>query len=347
MRPLLLITLALILGCNGSGSTPFNNSAYDVGGERSLYVVSGACYGGGVTTSTGPANTVAKYNLNTGALEKVVVDYNVLAPGDSPVAIQDYDNDRLLVLVENTGGRRVDLVNKNDGTVSTYLVNTTALGTVLRSFAMLTDLSLLVSKSGSIEKFNSGKARVMIGANAFVNNPAGVCATSTTLISSVVVHGTGKIIFTHAGATPNNRIAVVSANGYSVAGDCLAGTAGPVTTALPTRALLHSSGKLLVAFGSTTLTSNFIYSYDFNGSTGAITNPIAAYRDGGSIVNGPSAMVENPTTGDVLVANVTSTYNTIEKFRYNAGGTLTRVSGGTFIPSGIYTRCVADMKVMH
>ena len=344
---ILIVTLVpLLSSCGEESSAPFNDAALGNYNAKSLYVVSGSCYGGGVTVSTGPANTIAKFNLTTGQFEKVIIDYNQLAPGDSPIAIYDYDTTSMLVLVENTGGRRFDLVKKDGSGATSYLVNTTALSGVMRGFTLLNDLSILVSKSTAVEKFNSGKARVMNGANPFVNAPGGSCATSTTLISSITTHSNGKIVYTHAAATPNNKIGVVASNGYSVVGDCLSGTAGPTTTALPTKAIFHSSGKLLVAYGSTTLTSNFIYSYDFNATTGALSNATAVYSDNGAIVNGPSTMVEDPDTGDVFVANATSTYNTIEKFNF-VSNSLVRASGATFIPYSAYTRCVSDMKVMQ
>lgn len=339
-----IVFLLFLNGCGSGASSPLNNSVYGVNSAKRLYIVSGSCYGGGVTVSVGPAQTVAKFNLGTGLLEKVVIDYNSVAPGDSPVSIYEYDANNILVLVENTGGRRIDLVRKDGSGYSTYLTNATALSAILRSMVMLSDFSLLVSKSSAIEKFNAAKSRVTVGANPYVNAPAGACATSTTLISSVNVHSSGKIVMTHAAATPNNKIASISAAGYAAGGDCLSGVAGPATTALPTQALFHSSGKLLVSFGSTTLGSNFIYSYDFNGTSGVISNPLVSYNNS-SIVNGPSKMVEDTETGDVYVANVTSTFNTVEKFTYSSG-VLTRVNGNTFIPSGIYTRCIADMGIM-
>lgn len=336
--------LFCILGCGDKASAPFNNGAYGLGSEKYLYVASGACYGGGVATSAGPANTISKFNLTTGSLEKVVIDYNKLAPGDSPVAIYDYDSDNILVLIENAAGRRIDKVQKDGSGYTTFIVNATALNAVMRSMVLLNDFSLLVSKSSAVEKFNSAKARVTQGANPYVNAPAAPCATSTTLISSVAVHSSGKIVYTHAAATPNNRFGVISATGYAAAPDCLSGTAGPVTTALPTRALFHSGGKLLISFGSTTAASNLIYSYDFNGTSGAVTNPVAVFNDN-SVVNGPSSMAEDPDSGDVFVASVTSTFNTIERFHFS-NNLLTRASGNTFIPYSVYTRCVADMKVM-
>ncbi|MEQ1665134.1 MAG: hypothetical protein ABL927_07135 [Bdellovibrionales bacterium] len=339
-----IIVFFFIFGCGDTGSSPFNSQAYQIDSKKHLYVVSGACYGGGVTTSAGPANTIAKFSLTTGALENVIIDYNLLAPGDSPVAIYEYDAENILVLVENAGGRRIDKVRKDGTGYSTHLVNATALSAAMRSILFLSDFSILVSKSSAIEKFNAAKARVTQGANPFINAPAAPCATSTTLISSVIAHSSGKIIYTHAAATPNNKIGVISSSGYAAGADCLNGTAAPNTTALPTRALIHSTGKLLVSYGSTTASSNFIYSYDFNGTSGAVTNPVAVFNDN-SIVNGPSSMAENTDNGDVFVANVSSAFNTIERFHFSSN-LLTRAFGNTFIPYGVYTRCVADLKVM-
>lgn len=99
-----------------------------------------------------------------------------------------------------------------------------------------------------------------------------------------------------------------------------------------------------MAYGSTTAASNFIYSYDFNGTTGAISNATAVYDDGGVTINGPSSMAEDTDTGEVYVASVNANFNTIEKFTF-ADNTLTRSVGPAFIPYSVYTRCVADMRV--
>lgn len=345
----LWISLAILyglFGCGGTSSAPFNDAVLAGGpASRYLYVASGACYAGGVTTSTGPANTIVRYNLADGSLDEVLIDYNNLALGDTPVSLAEYDSNNILVLVENAAGRRVDMVRKDGSGFSTYLINSTALNGVLRDMVLLNSLSLLISKSTAIEKFNSAKSRVQQGANPFVNAPAGSCATSTTLISSVTAHSSGKIVYTHAAATPNNRIGVISSTGYAAASDCLSGLAGPTTTALPTSTRFHPSGKLLVAYGSTTASSNFVYSYDFNGTTGAITNPVAVFNDN-SIVNGPSAMEIDSVAGDVYVANATSTFNTIEKFNF-VSNALTRASVAPFIAPSVYTRCISSMRVMQ
>jgi hypothetical protein len=284
--------------------------------------------------------------VDTGDVISTVIDYNEYNPGDSPVAIAEYNHDYILVLVENAAGRRIDLVSKDGKNVGFYLANTTALSAVGRAMAFLSDFSLLVSKSTAIEKFNSAKSRVTIGASPYVNAPAGSCATSTTLISSLAVLPNGKILYAHAAATPNNKIGMISAAGYSVAGDCLSAQAAPNTTALPTKILLHSSGQMLVAYGSVTAASNVIYSYSVNPTTNVISGATASWTDF-SVVNGPSSMVEDPVTHDVFVANATSTFNTIERFHFDpTTKLLTRVPGQTYKLSSIYSRCVADMKVM-
>jgi hypothetical protein len=347
VRKILWLSIILFLfGCGGGGSAPFNSAAFNLNSTKHLYVASGSCYGGGVTVSAGPTNTIAKFNLQSGQLEQVVIDYNEVNPGDSPVAIADYDSTRLLVLVENAAGRRLDLVNKDGSGSTVYLVNNTGLNAVLRSVVLLADLSVLVSKSSAIEKFNSSKSRLLIAAKPWVNAPVGSCATSTTLISSMTVHSSGKIVYTHAAASPNNKIGVISATGYAAGADCLSAQVAPSTTALPTRAIFASDGKLLVSFGSTTAASNAIYSYDFDGGTGAISGGTSVYEDSGVTLNGPSSMAQDPESGDIFVANVNSLFNTVERFHY-ANNALIRATTKPFLESSAYTRCVSDLKVMN
>jgi hypothetical protein len=340
-------SLALFAGCADPASEPLNEhetaSDSPTTPSRYLYVASGSCYGGGVTTSTG-TGTVSRFDLKTGAWLSLVQDYNTSSPGDQPVGIANYDRDRLLVTIENTSGRRVDLISKVGGAFSTYLTNSTALNAVLRAVLLLPDKSVLISKSSAIEKFSSGKSRVLVGANPYVSAPASSCATSTTLISSMISLSDGKIVFAHAAATPNNKIALISASGYSTTADCLAAVSAPTTTALPSAILLHSSGKLLVAYGSTTAGSNFVYAYDVDRSTNTINGATLAFSDIG-VVNGPSAMVEDPATSDVLIANATSTFNTIERFSFNPGTKLLTRSSSIFAGASAFSRCVTSMVV--
>jgi hypothetical protein len=342
---LFFVLLPLTLSNCNPQSRSLNDLMVAATGKRALYVASGACYGGGVTTSAG-ASTIAAFDPDTGVLRRVVVDYNSMSPGDAPVAISEFDASHLLVLVENAFGRRVDLVSKDGSGVTTYLTNSTALSAVTRSMARLSDNSLLISKSSAIEKFSPGKSRVLQAASSYVNAPGLTCATSTTLISGVTATANSKIIFSHAAATPNNKIAMISAAGYATTADCLTAQAAPTTLAMPTSVLIHSSGNLLVAYGSTTAASNFIYSYNLDTTANTITAPVAAYFDT-AVVNGPTAMAEDAYNGAVFVANGASSFNTIEKFSFDpVTKTLTHPSGPPFLPAQIYTRCVSDMKVL-
>jgi hypothetical protein len=340
-----LLGLAIVVsGCAKKGvSTDALNAAPSSSGNY-LYVASGACYGGGVTTSN-PSYTVAKYNLADGSFNSLVVDYNSFSPGDIPMGVVDYNSTEILVLIENPAGRRIDVVEKaGNNAVSTYLTNSTALNSVMRGMFRLANGCLLVSKTTAIEDFASSKARILQGANPYVSAPAGSCATSTTLISSVAALPNGKIIYAHAGATPNNKFGVISSTGYASASDCLGAQTAPNTLALPTSVVVHEDGTtLFVGYGSTTAASNAVYSYTVNPTTGAITNPVAAFTDF-TVVNGISAMAEDPSTGNVYVANATNTANTIEQFT-SSNGVLTRVGSAPFIPSTVYSRCVSSMMI--
>jgi hypothetical protein len=309
-----------------------------------LYVASGSCYGGGVTTSLG-SDTIAKYNLADGSLDSVVVDYNSFSPGDVPMGIVDYNSTEILVLIENGAGRRIDIVEKGgNNAVTTYLTNSAALNSVMRGMFRTPSGSLLVSKTSAIEDFASSKARILQGTSPYISAPGGSCATSTTLISAVTALPSGKILFAHAGATPNNKFGVISSTGYATASDCLAAQTAPNTLSLPTAMTVHEDGTtVFVGYGSTTAASNAIYSYTVNPTTGAITNPVAAFTDF-TVVNGISAMTEDSTTGNLYVANATNTANTVEQFT-SSNGVLTRVGNAPFIPSSVYTRCVSSMMI--
>lgn len=340
-----LVGIAIIAtGCAKKSDSPDALNATASSPKNYLYVASGACYGGGVATSN-PTYTVTKFNLSDGSFNSLVVDYNSFSPGDIPMGVVDFNSTEILVLIENPAGRRIDVVEKaGNNAVSTYLTNSTALNSVMRGMFRLANGSLLVSKTTAIEDFASNKARIVQGANPYVNAPAGSCATSTTLMSSVAALPNGKIIYAHAAATPNNKIGVISSTGYATAADCLGAQTAPNTLALPTSLVVHEDGTtVFVGYGSTTAASNAIYSYTVNPTTGVITNPVAAFTDF-TIVNGISAMVEDPSTGYIYVANATNTANTIEQFS-SSNGVLTRVGSAPFIPSTVYSRCISSMMI--
>lgn len=331
---------AALTACGTSVSKEGFNSALN---NRYLYVASGSCYAGGAAVSAGNA-TVAKFDLSTGNFAGLVADYNIYGNGDQPASIHHFDS-RLLVLVENAAGRRIDSINTDGTGLTTYISNATALNAVLRHLTVLADLSILVTKATAIEKFSVGKVRVMQGANPFINAPAAPCATSTTAMTSTTVLPTGKIVFTHAAASPNNITGVIASTGYAVPANCNAGQAAPVATALPTASAYdETTGKLLVAYGSATTASNLIYSYDINTSSGAISNATAAWTDT-SIVLGPTRMAVDDETGFVYVANGASTFNNIEKFALSSSGVLTKVKTAPFVATNVYTRCITDMEI--
>jgi hypothetical protein len=344
---ILIVASGFFAGCGPSATDQLNASAAvsGVSTNESLYVASGSCYGGGVATST-PSATVAAFDPATGLLRRVVVDYNQYSPGDMPVAIAEYDATRLLITVENAAGRRVDLVKKDGSSVTTYLSNSVALNGVLHATKLLPDGSLLISKSTAIEKFTPAKARVLQGASAFIQAPGSVCATAATLITAIETLPNGKVIFAHSAASPNNKLDLVVAAGYAAAPDCLATQAAPDTFGMPTAIIVHSTGNVLVAYGSTTAASNYVYAYPINQTTNVIGTPIASFKDSGVVLNGSSALAEDPNTTDVFVANALSSLNTIERFSYvPATGILTNIPSKRIGPN-VYTRCVAAMKAI-
>lgn len=349
LRIILVFGMTMQLSCTDSISSPFNSvnaPSTITTSPGSLYVASGSCYGGGVSTSSG-SSTVAEYNLATGEFVRVVADYTAFSTSDQVMGVSVYDEDNLLILIENGGGRRVDLVRKDGTQTSTYLSNATALNSIVRTMHLLPDSGLLISKTTAIERFSPSTSRVMQGGNSFVFNPAAPCSNSTNFITGIASLSNGKIIYTHSQGASDNLFGIISSTGYASAADCLGSQNSPVGTAFPTAIIAHSSGKVLVSYGSSTLSSNSIYSYDVDVNTNAISNATGAYTDS-SIVNGPTSMAEDRSTGDVYVANGNANYNNIEKFTFNsATGLLTKVGTQSFIGASIFTRCVTGLQVDH
>lgn len=334
--------LLVLSACNLSGRS-FNSGTTAPATEtpRYLYVASGSCYAGGATVVAGSA-FISKYSLSTGELVDVIADFGRTSATDFPVDMQDFDDDYLAVLVENgttTTLRRIDLVPK-DGShyPSTLTYGGGTFSGVLRSLALLQDGSALISRSAAIAKLNPSFG---VSNASFISAPTGLCATSATLLADIIELPTsGKLLFTHAAATPNNRLGMLSADGTT----CLTGTAGPITTSLPTDLMLHSSGRLLVAYGSATAASNVIYSYVVDETLNTLT-PYQSYTNS-AFVNGPTRMAEDPVTGDVYIANGASTLNNIEKFNYNSTTmALTRPMNYPFIQFSGSTKCISGMVI--
>jgi hypothetical protein len=297
-----------------------------------------------------PTNTITRFTSD-GVFDRVIRDYNDNGsfPGDNPVSIKDYDTNNILVLVENfvtPTMRRIEKVAKDGSSYSNFLINTTAFSpatSIVKDFAYASDGGYLVAKGSAspntaIEKFTSSKARILSGANPYVSNPAGTCATVTTYFTRVIAGPSGTIIATHAAASPNNKTVLISANGYSTAADCLAVQSGLTVNHYPTALLYHSSGKLFIAYGNTTGPVHAIYSYTV--TSNSISNETLVWSNV-NVTQGISAMSEM-SDGTILVASAASTFNTIEKFTY-ASNTFTRVGTTSFIGPSAYTRSVSSI----
>lgn len=341
------IAASVLPGCASESGAPLNPNLTNGGTGSSrygLYVTSGTCNAGGVVTAT-PSATVAVLDPDTGALRRMIIDYGSTSPGDMPVGIANYDENHVIVAVENAGGRRIDLVRKDGSGISTYLTNATAMAAAIRSLTIAADRSILVTKAVSIEKFGPSKSRITQGANPYVNAPAGACATTNTQVTDVELTSNGKILYAHAAATPNNKVVMIAANGYAVVGDCLTTVTSPTTTALPTSLLIHSTGKLLVGNASTTAASNLVQGYDLNVTTNTISAGTASFSDF-AILNGISAMAENPADKSVYVASSLSTFNTIERFSFEPTTKVMTRIGNTIGPQ-YYTKCISGMAFVE
>ncbi len=292
------------------------------------------------------------------------------SPGDSPISITEFDSNRLAVLVENTTTatlRRIELIDKTQyGGRVTYSNNTAALSAKLRQMRRLSDGYMLISKSTAVEKITAGSGRLTVGANPWINlaTPTSACTTSNTMISSILQLPSGLLAFAHAGSG-TARIGIVSALGYSVAGDCKSGVTAPTANAFPTSMVYDKENKfLIVAYGgsSTGADLNSIYAYSVDETTGVITNPQKIYDSNqfGSTYNfllfGISAMAFDSEKQQLYVATTISNATTavnyrIEKLSYDAAkiginntAVLTK-SNTVFYNYGYDTKCISDLMI--
>lgn len=346
-------TLALGLGACAPKVEELPQSSQGSSSDRYLYAVSGGCYVGSATASSA-AKTVIRYNLTTGNIDRTIIDYNSI-PGDTPVAAINSDDNNILVLVENTGGRRVEKINKSTG-ARTTLATLTGTTTVARDLVALKNGGYLVPRTAAMEKYSTGFARIYSNlTNPWMNTPGGACSVSTGMVSRAVEMANGKIIFSN-GITNQNRFGILPAI-MATQSDCLQGQVSPViATAFPTAmAYIPDAGgvgvgHLLVAYASSTATSNLIGQYSIDETSNAVTpsaaTNAAAFSDV-SVINGPSAMAYDANSGYVYIANgSTSTLNTIEKFTYSATTKLlTRVGGTSFASETISSRCINSMFI--
>lgn len=347
-------SFSLIFGACQPKVEDTNGSNSSLSTSRYLYAVSGGCYAGSATISTA-SKTIVRYNLETGNIDRTVYDYNS-SSGDTPVAAMNLDDGNLLVLIENTSGRRLEKVSKTEmtrSTVATYPTGTW--NSVARDIVPLALGGYMIPRSASMEKYSSGHSRVPTATSTFpwLNAPAGACATSTTLVTRAVELSNGKVIFSHATAN-QNRVGLLPAN-MNASTDCLTAQASPIpATAFPTAmAYIQDAGgvgvgHLLVAYASSTAGSNLIGQYTVDETANTITPSAAtnhaAFANVG-VLNGVTAMAYDSATGYVYIANgSTSLSNTIEKFTYSAATkTLTRVGSASFAGETINSRCINSL----
>ena len=342
---------------------------------RYLYVSSGACYSGnGITTFTNltSSNQFYRLNLASGQKDTFIADFfsSPSSPGDSPISIAEYDSNRFAVLIENTTTatlRRIELIDKKQfGGRVTYSNNTTALSAQVRKMRKLSDGYMLISKSTAVEKITAGSGRLTIGANPWISlaTPTSACTTSTTLISSILQLPSGLLAFAHAG-TGNARIGIVSALGYSIAGDCKAGQTAPNANAFPTSMVYDKKNQyLIVSYGgsSTGADLNSIYAYSIDETTGAISSPQKIYDSNqfGSTYNfllfGISAMAYDAEKQQLYVATTISNATTavnyrIEKLSYDpakigvSNSNVLSKSNTVFYDYGHDTKCISDLTI--
>lgn len=376
----LMISAAILNACDkkkADGSTD-GSSGGSSGPGRYLYVASGLCQGGnGVTTFTAAtaSNQVFRIDMSTGQRDITMADYwgAGASPGvDTPVGITDWDSTRVAVLVLNGASGRVELVPKVQAATRQAFnlspSNATVLASAPRQIYKTSDGGLLILRSGGIEKVNASGGR--IGAPYVSNNLGATCGTANTIYSAAALSNTSRIVTTVSMITPNTRSASVPATGAS--GSCSGAMTSPVTTTWPTAVVYDAVNlKMIIAYaGNGTATNvNAIASYDFNETSGALTNQQIIYDSSVYPATYPyllysiSAMALDPVTNSLYIAtvngntaNVPSTSNNyvIEKFTYDASkiGTanssvLTRVSVASlpFYNYGNDTKCISQMMV--
>lgn len=344
---------------------------------RYLYVASGSCYSGtGNTTYTGTtaSNVIFRLNLETAQYEGRMADFSTAqdAPGTTPVSIADYDSTQFLALLEHTGQRRIELIEKAlFGRRQTFYNNTStsapigALQSAAR-FLLSIDDGFLISRTTAIEKLDPARSRETGNAtNAWVQGPGGACSASVTNITSLATYPTStndlgyNIVYTHSqnASSTNNRIGVINgATGWNGTDGCLDDQAAPGLTSYPTASVyMKDHGRLAVSYAGTTgATQNALYSYDIDETTNLISDESNGYEIP-SVIYGASAMTYDEQTGSLYVAtggsvstNLTTgniPYN-IEKFSFDpTTKKFIRAGSTSFYTGNLETRCISSMFI--
>lgn len=336
---------------------------------KALYVASGLCYSGnGVTTfnATTSSNIVYRVDLATGVPGDIIADYNLSSavPGSSPVSIHSKDPSSIWVVVENAtaGARRIE--SATDGTtLPTYFyTNATAFSGVLRKSAFdPINGAFIINKTTALERINMSPGRDLAGANPWINNPAGNCASTNALVTASVVLPNGNILYGHASTTAGNRkLSIVAATGYKTATDCLSTTAVTVPSYITDIVYLDGAGQILVSMAESTTGNNMnsIYVYDIDPTTSAITNGQSLLENNSSAgskfapyLYGATSMAYDASESTLYVAMANAVATTvqnykIEKFRYDSTAkTLTRIGTTPWSPSWAGSKCISSMLI--
>lgn len=306
-----------------------------------VYVASGATYAGQGITPIASSQTISKYN-DKGQFVALIRDY-VATGGDQPVALLDYSNTHLLVLVDSPAGDRLELVAKDGSSYQTLFGHANLTGT-MRDISYDGAGNFIVSRATGIEKFTGAGVRVTLGANAWVNNPGGDCSSSATNIVDIGVSSLGHILAIHSqnAVGANNRILMIDKAGYSGTANCLAAVSAPTTSHVPTALLVHSSNRALVFYSNNTGPIHQVYNYPL--SDASIGSGILSFSDV-SVLQAVTKMVELPD-GNILAANAHASFNTVERLSLDpATGALSRVGSAPFIAPSVYTRQISSMLV--
>lgn len=329
--------------------------------DKSLYVASGTCLSGTGNTVPTASNIVYKVNLSNGTTGEIVADYNAVGngvqSGDTPVGLSDIDDNGFYIMLENTNGsgRRLEKVAKTTDHSRNTFLNYNYTSTVGRTFARASDGSLIIAKTSMIEKYSNTGARQTATGNSWLNTALAAftsssCAGSPYAISSVVVSPTGRPIYTNYSATA--KISSFKATGFAATSDCTSSLATSLSTAWPTSSVyLPAHNQILVTYaGVNTAANNYVAVYDYNDSTGVISNEGVAFKDP-TILYGPSAITYDADTETVYVSTSNSNttpitnYN-IEKFTYDySTRTLTRVGSAPFATGWAGSKCISAMFV--
>ncbi|MBC7371447.1 MAG: hypothetical protein H7326_07780 [Bdellovibrionaceae bacterium] len=315
---------------------------------RYLYIQSGGCFAPTGLTASNASKTISRINLTNGTVDRTIVDYTANLT-DTPVAIAPLDADNIYVLIENTGGRRVEILNKTSGASQNFLVNGTALTGVVRSMNFASDGSIIISKSSAVERFSSSKTRLPNTGTTFMSAPAGTCATSTNAITATAMTKAGDLMYAHSfsSASANNRIGMTTGSA-AAASTCYNGYGSPNIAAFPTAmAYIGSMNHLLVAYSSSTIALNQVMAYTVDETAHTMTQAASAAYSTTSVINGPTAIAYDSATGFVYVANGTTVNaNSIEKFTYDpTSQALTRVGTTPFSSATVNHNCINSMFV--